>query len=73
MRDQVAELNHQIVDYMRLPSGPRIPIRKLDPDEVVARWRADRQAREVRAAAPRQEPEPAPARRSWWSRLLGRR
>ncbi len=73
VRDRVAELNRQIVEHMRLPSGPRIPVRKLDPDEVVARWRADRQAREVRAAAPRPEPEPAHARRSWWSRLLRRR
>ena len=75
VRDQVTELNRQIVDYMRHPVGPRVPIRKLDADGVVAAWRADRRAREAAVAVPDPHPptEPVPARRSWWSRLLGRR
>lgn len=74
VRDRVDELNREIVEHMRHPVGPRIPIRKLDPDEVVAAWRADRLAREAAAVpAPRPpEPDPAPARRSWWARLLRR-
>jgi hypothetical protein len=75
VRDRVDELNRQIVDYMRHPVGPRVPIRKLDPDEVVAAWRADRLARETAVPAPRQgaEEDTGPARRSWWARLLRRR
>lgn len=71
VRDRVDELNRQIVDHMRHPSGPRVPIRKLDPDVVVAAWRADRDAR-TPVPSPRPEPEPAPARRTWWGRLLRR-
>ncbi|MDQ4119359.1 MAG: DUF1992 domain-containing protein [Actinomycetota bacterium] len=75
VRDHVSELNRQVVEYMRHPSGPRVPIRKLDPDEIVAAWRADRRAQEAADAvpAPRPEPEPGAARRPWWSRLLRRR
>ena len=77
VRDRVDELNREIVEHMRHPLGPRVPIRKLNPDEVVAAWRADRRDREAAARAARPEPEPehepGPARRSWWSRLLRRR
>ena len=68
VRDAVAELNIRIVDHMRYPSGPRVPIRRLDPDEVVARWRAERPERARAAAMPR-PPEPASPRRPWWARV----
>lgn len=69
VRDAVEELNLRIVDHMRFPAGPLVPIRRQDPDEVVARWRAERpdRVREPQPPAP-QPPAPQP-RRSWWSRL----
>lgn len=74
VRDRVEELNRQIVEHMRHPVGPRIPIRKLDPDEVVAAWRADHAERTTAVPEPLPAaPESAPARRSWWSRLFRRR
>lgn len=42
VRDEVARLDRRIAAWLRDPSGPRIPIRRVDADEVVARWRADR-------------------------------
>lgn len=42
VRDVVAELNRQIDEYLRAPSGPHVPLRPADPDAVVARWRAER-------------------------------
>ncbi|MFP5019344.1 DnaJ family domain-containing protein [Pseudonocardia phyllosphaerae] len=66
VREHVAEVNSRVVDHMRFPSGPRVPIRKLDADEIVERWRAARAPR----PAPRPEPVPEPApRRGWRSRL----
>lgn len=76
VRDAVEELNVRIVEHMRFPSGPRIPIRRLDPDEVVTRWRAERPARLTPAPQAGREPagpDPvSPERRSWWSRLRRR-
>ncbi|MET0188417.1 MAG: DUF1992 domain-containing protein [Pseudonocardia sediminis] len=71
VRDAVEELNVRIVEHMRFPSGPRIPIRRQDPDEVVTRWRDERRGPE-RPAPPPAPVAPAPERRSWWARLLGR-
>lgn len=71
VRDAVEELNLRIVEHIRFPSGPRVPIRKLDPDEVVARWRAER-PRSVRTAPAPATPVPDRERRSWWPRLRRR-
>ena len=46
VRDAVEELNARIVEHIRVPSGPRVPIRRQDPDRVVARWRAERLRRD---------------------------
>ncbi|ANY06976.1 J-domain-containing protein [Pseudonocardia sp. HH130630-07] len=64
VREHVAEVNSRVVDHMRHPMGPRVPIRKLDADEVVSRWRHAREQRRTVPAAP----EPAPPRRRWWRR-----
>ncbi|WP_037063261.1 DUF1992 domain-containing protein, partial [Pseudonocardia acaciae] len=40
VRDVVSELNRRIADWLRTPSGPAVPLRPVDADEVVARWRA---------------------------------
>lgn len=42
VREHVAEVNSRVVDHMRHPAGPRVPIRKLDADAVVERWRQAR-------------------------------
>lgn len=47
VRDEVARLNRRIAAWLRNPSGPQVPIRRVDADEVVEGWRADRAARPV--------------------------
>lgn len=42
VRDEVARLNRRIAVWLRNPSGPQVPIRRVDADEVVERWRVDR-------------------------------
>jgi Domain of unknown function (DUF1992) len=70
IRDVAADLNRQIVQWRRIPDGPPIPLRLVDADQLVSRWRA------ARAAAPPANPpdtgRPAAARpthRRWWHRL----
>ncbi|WP_370589003.1 DUF1992 domain-containing protein [Pseudonocardia sp. C8] len=75
VREHVDEVNSRVVDHIRNPVGPRVPIRKLDADEVVGRWRAARER--LRSGAPGPA-EAAPVlrqrnRRSWWARLRRRR
>jgi len=45
VRDVVAELNHRIMAWLRAPEGPQIPVRPVDPDTIVHRWRTARDAR----------------------------
>ena len=69
VREVVAELDRRVVDHLRAPSGPAVPIRRPVADSVVARWREARAATvpPTRPAAP-----PVPARRlSWWRRRRG--
>lgn len=74
VRDTVTELNDRIVRWLRMPHGPYVPIGPLQADEVVATWRAERDA--ARAARTPVTPGRAPnteARtgRPWWRRLFG--
>lgn len=39
VREAVAELNERIVAWLRSPTPPHVPLRRVDADEVVARWR----------------------------------
>ncbi|MCP9620093.1 DUF1992 domain-containing protein [Nocardia otitidiscaviarum] len=79
VRETVGELNRRIVEWLRMPVGPAVPIRPVDADEVVARWRSDRvTATETAIGAVRADSdEPgrdrtdAPTR--WWHRLWGGR
>ena len=68
VRQVVAELDRRVVDFLRVPTGPRVPIRRPVVDEVVARWRA---ARALQRPVPPPRPAPPPPRRSWWRRLRG--
>lgn len=62
VRDVVHELNERIAQWLRAPSGPNIPVGRVDADAVVAEWRtaraereaAEEQARAERAAAAEQ-------------------
>ena len=66
VRDAVAELNERIVAWLRSPTPPHVPVRRVDAEEIVEQWRARR---------PRAVPEPAPAAEptlSWWRRVTGR-
>lgn len=44
VRAAVAALNERIAEFLRAPSGPQVPIRAVDADQVVTKWRTDRAA-----------------------------
>ena len=64
VRAAAADLNERIAAWVRTPSGPRVPIRPVDVEAVLAGWRAGREP----ARAPEPAPAPArpPARRRRW-------
>jgi hypothetical protein len=66
VRDAVAELNHRIKEWRRIPVGPPIFVALVDEDAMVAAWRAAQPAPAV--APPSPPPAAAPARRPWWRR-----
>ncbi|MFC9553204.1 DUF1992 domain-containing protein [Rhodococcus sp. NPDC056960] len=69
VRDVVAQLNLQIVDWVRAPSGPRIPVSPVDADDVVATWRQQNRSVRTRSVAERPDPDPDPPRAGrWWRR-----
>jgi hypothetical protein len=71
VRDVVGALNTEVAAWLRAPSGPRVPIRPVNLDDVLATWRADRpQPLEPPASA--DGPDPAPPKRSWWRRTSTR-
>ncbi|MEU8300461.1 DUF1992 domain-containing protein [Micromonospora sp. NPDC048909] len=65
-----AVLNTEVMAWLRMPTGPKVVVRPVNVDEVVRRWRDERQA-----AAARPTPQPATGsastpRRAWlpWRR-----
>jgi hypothetical protein len=69
VRDLVGELNLRVVRELRMPSMPRVPLRKVDADAIVEGWR------EGRRVPPPPPPPPAPTppeRPRWWHRFTGR-
>jgi len=76
IREVAADLNRRIVEWRRIPVGPPIYVRLVNADDLVARWRAARSARQApggqapggRAAAPEPPREDGPRRRGWWRR-----
>jgi hypothetical protein len=68
VRDLVAELNARIAAYVRAPDGPRVPLRRADPDAVVEDWRTHRRARTQALRRARAQEVPPPGRRRWWRR-----
>ncbi|MEU9508710.1 DUF1992 domain-containing protein [Micromonospora sp. NPDC048170] len=61
VRAFVADLNAQIVSWLRTPTGPRVSVRPVNADDVVRGWRAEREA----AATPTPAPSAPPRRRGW--------
>ncbi|MCU1470944.1 MAG: hypothetical protein JWQ39_2093 [Glaciihabitans sp.] len=74
VRETVAALNERIVQYLRNPVGPRVPITPLRTDDIVATWRTDRDtARAARTpATPASAPQADYPERPWWRRIFGR-
>ena len=73
VREAVEELNRRIADWLRVPIGPRVHVTPVDADDVVRRWRADREAgvphRAPGTPSPRPSAHPAQKRRAgWWRR-----
>ncbi len=64
VRSCVADLNAQVMAWLRNPSGPRVVVRPVNADAVVQQWRADRRAAATEPARPAGPPSPAP-RRAW--------
>jgi hypothetical protein len=64
VRELVADLDLRIAAYLRAADGPRLPVRRADPDAVVEAWRADREARTE--ALRRARDQETPRRTRWW-------
>jgi Domain of unknown function (DUF1992) len=60
VRDAVAELNHRIMEWRRIPIGPPVFVRLVDESDLLSRWQA---ARQEPAAGPADGSEEAPRRR----------
>ncbi|MBF6352409.1 DUF1992 domain-containing protein [Nocardia flavorosea] len=76
VRATVAALNRRIVDWLRVPTGPQVPVAPVDAEQVVAGWRAATATAGGASAAPPpvQEPERGRgngpgSRRPWWRRI----
>jgi hypothetical protein len=64
----MGQLNRRIVAWMRVPTGPRVPISPVDADRVVEQWRAARTS--GTAPGPRTHPDQPRRRAPWWRRLV---
>ena len=80
VREAAADLNRRIVEWRRIPLGPPVHVRLVNADDLVARWRAARRAREAPARPagaaldPSAERVPLPGprpRRLRWRRRQG--
>ncbi|WP_345415180.1 DnaJ family domain-containing protein [Pseudonocardia xishanensis] len=61
VRQVASELNLRIAAYVRNPEGPVLPVRRVDPDDLVEVWRAGRAARSEALREARE----VPPRRRW--------
>jgi hypothetical protein len=62
VRRVVADLNARIAAWIRNPDGPRLPLRRVDADQVIEIWRARRAERGEALRRARTEQTPAPRR-----------
>ena len=76
VREVVAELNREILQWRRIPEGPPIFLPLVDEETMVGRWRDGRAAAASRSSpAPAENTTAGPGapRPRWWHRLrLGR-
>jgi Domain of unknown function (DUF1992) len=75
VRDAVAELNHRIMEWRRIPLGPPIFVPLVDEDAMVAAWQAahpDPSPPAPSGSASAVAAEPTAPRSSWWRRRLRR-
>jgi hypothetical protein len=73
VRDVVAELNRQVADWLRAPSGPWT-VRPVNADSIVRQWRAEREAATAGVApTPPTTDNPSSGPTRWWQRLARRR
>ncbi|MFE9319512.1 DUF1992 domain-containing protein [Nocardia sp. NPDC052278] len=74
VRKTVSELNERIVEWLRMPHGPFVPVGPVNTEEVVTQWRADRAAtrRVTQPESSVSSPRPAPAEPRWWHRIMRR-
>ncbi len=70
VRDAVAELNHRIMEWRRLPLGPPIFVPLVNEEEMLERWRARPASSPAEPVRPAEGSEPA--RRRWWHRRRSR-
>ncbi|GIJ76397.1 protein of unknown function [Micromonospora phaseoli] len=66
VRACVADLNAEVMAWLRNPSGPKVVVRPVNADAVVARWRADRRAAAAGPPAPAGRPASPAPRRAWF-------
>jgi hypothetical protein len=73
VRRELEDFNKRVVETRRqLQGGPPVVTATRDVDAEVAAWRERRTARIEAQRAARAAAEPAPVKRSWWSRWRGR-
>ncbi|WP_063021667.1 J-domain-containing protein [Nocardia niwae] len=80
VRAAVSELNKRIVDWLRMPEGPFVPIAPVNADDIVEQWRTARAAarpsreqpnRRIAVPTRAQDDEVTARRRRWWRRWRG--
>jgi hypothetical protein len=68
VRDAVAELNEQIMEWRKLPLGPPIFVPLVDCEAMVGKWQAERPAEPDSPADPATRPTGTAPGRRWWRR-----
>ncbi|TCC00304.1 DUF1992 domain-containing protein [Micromonospora zingiberis] len=57
VRACVADLNAEVMAWLRNPSGPKVAVRPVDADALVRQWRADRATATTTAPVPAAAPQ----------------
>jgi DnaJ homologue, subfamily C, member 28, conserved domain len=65
VRDVVADLNRQIVEWRRFPTGPPLFLPLVDRDLLLSKWRERHAAVPAEPPPPQATPPPPP---HWWRR-----
>jgi DnaJ-like protein len=68
VREAIGDLNERIATHLRTPSGPAVPVRPVDPEPLIERWKAGRST----PAAVSAHGEPPRRRRSIFRRRRDR-